>query len=144
MKSLSKLTIALLLALPAASIAAQAPAPVTTITRVTLYRVLPGQGPAMAKDFKEHFIPLEEEYKKAGLIVAYGMFTNSTKKDENDWTVGTTVTYANWGALDGLGAKTSPITLKHYGTAEMRTAAGDARNAIRVVVSASWLGAYNP
>ena len=48
MKSLSKLTIALLLALPAASIAAQAPAPVTTITRVTLYRVLPGQGAAMA------------------------------------------------------------------------------------------------
>ena len=144
MKRLSKLAIALLLALPAAPIAAQAPAPVTTITRVTLYRVLPGQGQAMAKDIKEHFIPLEEEYKTAGLIVGYGTFTNTTKKDENDWTVGTTVTYANWGALDGLGSKINPITLKHYGTAEKRTAAGDARNAIRVVVSANWLGAYNP
>lgn len=137
----SALPLALLLGLPlttaAAQPAAQAPVTVTTtsVTRVTLYRILPGQNAAFNRDVLENQIPVWEEFKKAGMITGYGVFSKNSTESPEDWNVGTTLTYANFAALDGFGAKAGPITLKHYGTAEKRTAAGNARNALRTVVS---------
>ena len=139
----SSLLLVVALTLPAA-IAAQAPAANTTVSRVTLYRVLPGQGAAFNKDMKEHIIPVLEEQKKAGLIVSYGIFVKNTTEKEDDWSVGVTVTLANWGAVDGFVAKIEPITLKHYGSAEKRTEAALARSNLRRVVSSTWLTPYNP
>lgn len=118
--------------------AAQAAIRVTTasVHRVTLYRVLPGQGGAHNRDIVENLIPIYEEYKKAGIITGYNFFNKSTLDSAEDWGAGVTLTYANWAAIDNFGSKTDPITLKHYGTAEKRAMAGAARQAIREVTSA--------
>lgn len=132
---------ALLLALPLAPASAQQPAaaPVTVtttaISRVILFRINPGQGGAYNRDVLDNLIPIYEEFKKAGILVDYGFFNKATADSPDDWGVGVMLTYANWAALDNFGAKTAPITLRHYGTAERRTAAGNARNEIRTVVS---------
>ena len=43
--------------------------------------------------------------------------------------------YKNWAALDDLGKKTDPITLKHYGTREKAQEATDKRLQLMEVVS---------
>lgn len=132
--------LALLLAVPfvpaVAQPATQAPGQVTTTTvsRVTLYRIMPGQNAAFNRDVAENLIPVWEEFKKAGMIVDYAVFTKNSTDSPEDWNVGVTLTYANFAALDGFGAKAGPITLKHYGTAERRTAALNARTQLRSVV----------
>ncbi len=136
------LAVALLLAAPLVPAAAQQPAaaPVrittTGVNRVTLYRINPGQGAAHNRDIVENLIPIYEEYKKAGIITGYSFFNKSTSDSPEDWQAGITMNYANWAAIDNIGAKTDPITLKHYGTAEKRAAANQARQAIRMTVSA--------
>ena len=142
MLRLSTLALAALLALPAADASAQQPN--TTVSRVTLYRVLPAQRAVFDKDMRENLIPVWEAEKKAGVIVDYAVFTKNVRDSENDWNVGVNITYANWATLDGLQARIGPITLRHYGSAERRTSMGDARNAMRVVVSSTWLNPYNP
>lgn len=135
-------SLALLLALPLTAVAAQpaAQAPVrvsvTSVSRVTLLRINPGQAAAFNRDVVDNLIPVYEAYKKAGIIVGYSFFNKSTTDDEGDWQRGITLTYANWAALDGLAAKTDPITLQHFGTAERRTAAQQARAANATTVSA--------
>lgn len=133
--------LALLSALPLATAvgqtAPQAPVQVTTtaVSRVTLYRILPGQNAAFNRDMLDNLIPVWEEFKKAGLITGYVVFSKNSNEGPDDWNVGVSLTYANFAAFDGLGAKIGPITLKHYGTAEKRTAALEARNQLRTVVS---------
>lgn len=89
----------------------------------------------MNRDIVDNLIPVWEEFKKAGIIVSYSMFNKATLENPDDWGFGTTLTFANYAALDNLGAKINPITLKHYGTAEKRAAAATARNGLRTVVS---------
>ena len=141
MANRSALSLALLLALPLLPLAAQpaAPAPVqvttTSVARVTLYRIATGQNAAFNRDVLENLIPVWEEYKKAGIITGYNVFSKNSTESPDDWNIGISLVYPNFAALDNLGAKTNPITLKHYGTAEKRTAALNARNALRTVVS---------
>ena len=139
MPRFTTLSIAMLLAVPAATASAQgaqAPVRVTTtaVARTTLFKILPGQGGAYNRDLVDHLIPIYEEYKKAGIIVDYSLFSKTTTESADDWGVGVTLVYANFAALDNMAAKTDPITLKHYGSAEARAAAGNARGAIRTVV----------
>lgn len=146
MARLTALFGALLLATPLAPVLAQQPAsaPVTVtttgISRVTLFKINPGQGGAYNRDVVDNLIPIYEEYKKAGLLVSYSFFSKTTTESPDDWGVGVMLTYANWAALDNLGPRTAPITLRHYGTAERRTAAGNARNELRTVVSSFLVG----
>lgn len=140
MSRISLLPGLLLLALPLAPVAAQqaaAPITVTTtaVSRVTLFKILPGQGAAHNQDVLDHLIPIYEEYKKAGIIVSYSFFGKSTLESPDDWTFGTMLTYPNYAGLDNLGSRTNAITLKHYGTAERRTLVGNGRNAIRTAMS---------
>ena len=123
--------------------AAPAPAPaaadsMTTtpgaVMRVTLYRTNPGMGPENVHDFRNHVLPILEQEKAAGLILNYMVMTNVTTDSPEDWDYGTVVTYANWAALDSLGARADPITLRHYGSADARTAAGQRRAQLRTVV----------
>jgi len=135
--------LALLLLLPPTAVTAQQPAPsgpvnntTTTVSRVTLSRILPGQAAAYARDIVDNLIPIYEAYKQAGIIVSYNFFNKSTQEDEGDWQRGVTLTFANWAALDGLAGKQAPITLRHYGSAEKRAAANQARAAMVATVSA--------
>ena len=52
-----------------------------------------------------------------GIITGYEFFNNVTADSPNDWNVGLLVNYPNYAALDGLGDRTDPIELKHYGSA---------------------------
>ena len=127
-----------LLVLPAVPVVAQQGGGVrvtgTTVTRVTRYRVNPGQRPAFDADVMENLIPIYEEYKKAGIITDYGISNNVTQGNANDWNVLITLVYPNFAALDNLGARQNPILLKHYGSAAKQQAAGEKRNQIRGVV----------
>ena len=114
----------------AAPLRAQAGSPNTTptgVTRVTLIRILPNEGPAFWQDVRQHLKPIYEEQKRQGIIQDYGFSTKSSTDSENDWGVALTLTYKNWAALDDAAARTEPITLAHYGTAARRTDANTAR-----------------
>ena len=50
----------------------------TTVTRVTRYRVNPGQRGAFDADVMDNLIPIYEEYKKAGILTDYGISNNAT------------------------------------------------------------------
>jgi hypothetical protein len=109
----------------------------TAVSRVVLFKLLPGQGPAYNQDVLDHLMPVYEEEKKAGILTDYRFFSKTTTESPDDWNVGLILTYPNFAALDNLTARTDPITLKHYGSADKRTAAAMARNQIRTVVSSS-------
>jgi len=122
--------------------AQQRAAPTDTMTmtpgpvmRVVLMRANTGMGQEVAQDMRHHLLPVWEEEKTAGILLNYSVMTNTTTESPDDWTVGYVLTYPNWAALDSLFARTGPITLRHYGSAEARTAAGDRRDQIRTVVS---------
>ena len=130
-------SLALLFVLPSIPAAAQQGGPKvtpTTVTRVTRYRVNPGQRAAFDQDVMENLIPIYEDYKKAGIITDYGISNNVTQGNANDWNVLITLTYTNFTALDNLAARQNPILLKHYGSAAKQQAAGQHRNQIRSVV----------
>jgi hypothetical protein len=107
----------------------------TNVSRVVLAKVNPGQRGAFDQDVMSNLIPVFEEEKKAGILTGYQFFNNVTADNPNDWNVGMLLTYANYASLDGLGERTDPIELKHYGSAAKRQAAGERRNQIRTVVS---------
>jgi len=107
----------------------------TAVNRVVLFKLLPGQGPAYNQDVLEHLMPVYEAEKQAGILTGYQFFSKTTTDTPDDWNVGVVLTYPNFAGLDNLTTRTDPITLKHYGSAEKRTAAGAARGQIRTVVS---------
>lgn len=107
------------------------------IMRVSLYRYADGMQAAAIADMQTHLIPTWEAMKQAGVILNYSVMNNPNPSSRDDWQFGITLSYANNAALDGLGAKNAAITLKHYGTAAARTAAGDARQKLRVLISSN-------
>ena len=109
--------------------------PSSVIMRVSLYRFVEGMQPAAFADLRTHLIPIWEAEKQAGILVGYSTLGNVNQSSRDDWQLGITLTYKNFAALDSLGARTGPITLKHYGSAAARTAAGDARAKLRTLVS---------
>lgn len=114
-------------ALAAVPAAAQTHTTPGAVMRVTTIDIKPGMNDAFWTDMRQNSKPIWEEQKKQGLISNYSVATKSTTDSPEDWDVTLTFTYPNWATLDTFGARNDPITLKHYGTAEKRTAAGRAR-----------------
>lgn len=114
------------------------------ISRIILYDIKPGHNADFWADVRQNLKPIYEEYKKQGVITDYGYFTKSTLDKADDWNVGLSLSYKNWGALDGLAAKTDPITLKFYGSREARTAAQMKRAEASTVVSNFLIRAVDP
>jgi hypothetical protein len=80
----------------------------------------------------------QEEYKKAGLIVDYGVYaTNARNPNEPDLYL--TVVYKNWGALDGLQAKTDPIDKKIFGSLAQANQGFVDREKIREVLGVEYI-----
>lgn len=123
---------------------AQTPAPTTpattsgNVSRVTYFDVLPGKGNENTTHIRTNQVPILEEQKKQGLIISYGFFTKPSTDGPGDWDLGLVITYKNYAdAIDSnseRGQKMNAIGLAHYGTAEARTKANDATNAMRTVV----------
>lgn len=105
------------------------------VARVTLVDIKPGKGGDFWRDLRQNLKPVWEEFKKAGIITNYGVSTKSTVDEPGDWDVAIVLEYKNWAGLDGLAARTDPITLKAYGSAEARTAAAVKRTEYGTVVS---------
>ena len=99
----------------------------TGVTRVVLIRIKPGHAAPFWADMRQHLKPVYEEEKRRGIITNYGVSSKITTDGENDWNVALTITYKDYATLDSLGSRTDPITLAHYGSADQRTAAGNAR-----------------
>ena len=76
-----------------------------SVWRVTYYSIKPGQGDAFWKDIRDHFRPIYEDFKKAGLVSEYKFFTNPVSDHPNDWDVALAILYPNWAAIDELEAK---------------------------------------
>ena len=91
-----------------------------------------------------------EEQKKQGLILSYGWFTKPTTEGPGDWDLGLVVTYKNYADAVDFSAerndKFDAISLKHYGTAEARTKAGDSTIPMRTVTQTVLVRAvtFNP
>ncbi len=115
------------------------------VMRVSLYRFAEGMQPAALADLRTHLIPVWEAEKQAGIIVGYSTMANFNPSARDDWQLGIAITYKNYAALDSLGARIGPITLKHYGSEAARTAAGDARAKLRVLMSSNLINvaSYN-
>lgn len=110
------------------------------IMRVSLYRFAEGMQQAAIADVRTHLIPIWEAEKQAGIIIGYSTMANFNPSSRDDWQLGITLSYKNNAALDSLGARIAPITLKHYGSDAARTAAGDARAKLRVLMSSNQIG----
>lgn len=115
----------------------------STVSRVNLIKIKPGQRAAFDQDMLTNLIPIYEDEKKAGLITEYQVFNNVTADNPEDWSVGIVLTYPSYATLDTLGEKADPITLKHYGTAAKRQAANARRNDIGTVVSSRLIRAIS-
>ncbi|HJR36144.1 MAG TPA: hypothetical protein VJ817_14405 [Gemmatimonadales bacterium] len=111
------------------------------VMRVSLYRYADGMQQAVQADMRTHLIPTWEAQRAAGILVNYATMTNASPSSKDDWQFGIALTYKNWAALDSIGAKIAPITLKHYGSTEARTAALQARNRMRVLISSTLINA---
>jgi hypothetical protein len=123
----------LLIALP--SIAQNPNYDVGPVWRVNYYHIKSGQADAFWKDFREHAKPLYEEYKKAGLINDYKVWTNPTTERPDDWDVAVGLLFANWATMDQIDAKAATITTKHYGSREAMIEAGKKRNDLRELLA---------
>lgn len=107
------------------------------IMRVSLYRFADGMQQAAMADMRTHLVPIWEAQKQAGIILGYSTMANFNPSSRDDWQFGITLTYKDNAALDGLGAKNGPITLKHYGSEVARTLANEARGKLRVLMSSN-------
>jgi hypothetical protein len=105
------------------------------VWRVTYYSIKPGQGDPFWRDIRDHFRPIYDEFKKAGMITDYKFFTNPVTDHPNDWDVALGILYPNWAAIDELDAKGATIAAKHYGSREAMIEAGKRRNELREVIA---------
>ena len=105
------------------------------VWRVTYYHIKPGQGDAFWKDFRENTKPIFEEFKKAGFISDYKVFTNPVTDHPNDWNVAISISYPNYAAFDQLAAKGASIANKHFGSREAAIASGKKLDDVREVVA---------
>ena len=105
------------------------------VWRVSYYSIKTGQADTFWKDFRENFKPIYDEFKKAGFITDYKVFTNPVVDHPHDWDVAVATMYPNWAALDELDAKGTTIVVKHYGTREAMVEVGKKRADLREIVA---------
>ena len=105
------------------------------VWRVTYYHIKSGQGDAFWKDFRENTKPIYEEFKKAGLISDYKVFTNPVTDRPDDWNVAISISYPNYAALDQLAAKRATIAYKYFGSRDAAIASGKKLDEVRDVVA---------
>jgi hypothetical protein len=105
------------------------------VWRVTYYSIKTGQGDPFWKDFRDNLKPIYDEFKKAGYITDYKVFTNPVADHPHDWDIAVAMLYPNWAAFDQLDAKGASIATKHYGSRDAMIEAGKKRADLREVVS---------
>ena len=123
--------LAVLLSTAAASSSAQPNSANTTpgsVVRVIHVKINQGHNAQFWQDVRQNLKPVYDAYKAQGVITDWTLSTKVTTESPNDWNVSIQLIYPNFAALDNLNSRTDPITLAHYGSAEKRTAAANARS----------------
>lgn len=118
MKKLLILALSLCSCVIAAQVLAQELHASGPIWRVIYYKIKSGHGQEFLRDLRENFKPIHDEYKRQQVIIDYKIFLSTSKSGPEDWDVAIAVQHKNWAELDGYGAKTVPIMIKHYGSRE--------------------------
>ena len=109
-----------------------------TVTEVSAIKIKPGGFDAYMAWLQKTWKAANEEYKKAGLIVDYGVYaTNARNPSEPDLYL--TIVYKNWGALDNLQDKTDPIDKKIYGSTTQANQGFVDREKIREVLGVEYI-----
>jgi len=105
------------------------------IWRITLVKILPGKLNDFMIDLRKNVKPTYEEFKKQGIIMEYSISLKSTTEGPDDWNVAIALKYKSFASLDGLIAKTDPVTLKLYGSKEARQQAVTKRTEVARIIS---------
>jgi hypothetical protein len=113
------------------------------VWQVSLVRVKPNQMDAYLTSLREKSKPLLDEEKKQGLILDYKIFLNTTKHDPQDWDLALGILYKNFGALDGLDAKTEKLRDQVFGSKQAALQVGDKRVEMREIISTMTLREVN-
>jgi hypothetical protein len=135
MKLLATLFLFACLLLPATSVQAQEHYTYDSVWRITLIHLKPGKANDFYVDLRKNLRPYYDELKKQGLILDYSIQIKSTTDSPEDWQVALMFQYKNYAALDDFTAKSDPISLKLYGSAEARREAIAKRAETGITVS---------
>ena len=103
------------------------------VLQVTAIRTEPGMFDEYMKYLAGPYRQIMEEQKKAGVVVGYNFYAAAPRSpDEPDLYIVTI--YKNMAAMDGLDAKTDPITEKIMGTMEQQNTATVQRGKLRTIL----------
>ena len=104
--------------------------PVVTVTSV---RTKVGMFDEYMKFVAGNYRRNMEEYKKAGLILDYGVY-QAFPHNPHEPDLFLTVTFKNWAAFDGLQDKMDPIDAKVYGSVDASNKGAVDRDKIREIL----------
>jgi hypothetical protein len=100
------------------------------VVNVSAIRTQPGMFDEYMKYVAGPYKQLMEEQIKAGIVVSWNVYA-VTPQGPDDPDLYLVTTFKNMAALDGLDAKTDPITEKVFGSIDKSTAAAVDREKIR-------------
>ena len=100
------------------------------VVQISYIKVKPGMFDAYMRYLQGPYKQLMEEQKKAGMIVAYGIY-QATARSQNEADLYLTVSYKNWAALDGLTARTDALVKKVFGSLDKADSASIDRGKMR-------------
>jgi L-rhamnose mutarotase len=104
-----------------------------SVLNVAAIRTEPGMFEEYMKYLAGPYKQLMEEQKKAGIILGYNIYVaNPRSPDEPDLYLVTI--YKDMAALDGMNAKTDPITEKLYGGMDQQTTSTVQRGKLRTLI----------
>jgi hypothetical protein len=108
------------------------------VLEISAIKIKPGGFDTYMAWLQKTWKAANEEYKKTGIIVDYGVYvTNARNPSEPDLYL--TIVYKNWAALDGLQAKTDPIDQKVYGSIAQANQGFIDREKIREVLGIEYI-----
>ena len=118
-----------------ASLAGAADRPYTegNVVQVTAVRTEPGMFDEYMKYLAGPYRQIMEEQKKAGIIVDYTFYA-TLPRSPNDPDLYIVTTFKNMAALDGLDAKSDPITERIMGSQEQQSSATVQRGKLRTIL----------
>ncbi|MEP7244317.1 MAG: hypothetical protein ABI885_11575 [Gammaproteobacteria bacterium] len=105
---------------------------------VSYVRTEPGMFDEYLKYLGTTYKKLMDEYKKAGLIVGYSVFS-AEPRNGTDADLILTITYKNYAALDNLAEKSDPIDRKIWGSLTKADEAAAGRTKMRTNVGGQTL-----
>ena len=103
------------------------------VVNVSAVRTEPGMFDEYMKYLAGPYKQLMEEQKKAGIILDYSVYL-ATPRGPHDPDLYLITTYKNYAALDGLDARSDPITEKIFGSMAQQTDATVKRGKMRTLL----------